>query len=91
MNEQTIQANKRFFEKKEDVPRQAYTMGIKTIMQARKILVVVSGEDKADIVAKAFFGPVTPDVPASILQMHPDVTVVADAAALAKVPQSKTL
>ena len=87
----TIEANKRFFEKKEDVPRQAYTMGIKTIMQARKILVVVSGEDKADIVAKAFFGPVTPDVPASILQMHPDVTVVADAAALAKVPQSKTL
>ena len=63
----------------------------KRFMQARKILVVVSGEDKADIVAKAFFGPVTPDVPASILQMHPDVTVVADTAALAKVPQSKTL
>ena len=91
LQERTIEANKRFFASADEVPRQAYTMGIKTIMQARKILVVVSGEDKADIVAKAFFGPVTPDVPASILQMHPDVTVVADAAALAKVPQSKTL
>ena len=62
-------------------------MGIGTIMQAKKILVVVSGEDKADIVAKAFFGSVTPQVPASILQMHQDVTLVADAAALSKVPQ----
>ena len=59
-------------------------MGIKTIMQARKILLVVSGEDKAEIVRDAFFGPVTPKVPASILQMHPDVTIVADEAALSK-------
>lgn len=80
----TIEANKRFFEKEEDVPRQAYTMGIQTIMNAKKVLVVVSGEDKADIVAKAFAGPVTPQVPASILQMHPDVTVVGDEAALSK-------
>lgn len=80
----TIEANKRFFEKEEDVPRQAYTMGIQTIMSAKKVLVVVSGEDKADIVAKAFGGPVTPQVPASILQMHPDVTVVGDKAALSK-------
>lgn len=62
-------------------------MGIGTIMRAKKVLVVVSGEDKADIVAKAFFGPVTPSVPASILQMHNDVTIVADAAALSKIPQ----
>ncbi len=60
-------------------------MGIKTIMQAKKVLVVVSGEDKADIVQKAFFGPVTPKVPASVLQLHSDCTVVADAAALPKV------
>ena len=80
----TIEANKRFFEKEEDVPRQAYTMGIQTIMSAKKVLVVVSGEDKADIVVKAFAGPVTPQVPASILQMHPDVTVVGDKAALSK-------
>ena len=87
LQERTIEANKRFFASADDVPRQAYTMGIKTIMQAKKILIVVSGEDKADIVEKAFFGPVTPSVPASILQMHQDVTVVADAAALSKVTQ----
>lgn len=80
----TIEANKRFFASADDVPKQAYTMGIKTIMMAKKILVIVSGEDKADIVKNAFFGPVTPQVPASILQMHPDVTVVADEAALSK-------
>ena len=61
---------------------EAYTMGIKTIMQAKKILVVVSGEDKAEIVKKAFFGPVIPGVPASILQMHNDVILVGDEAAL---------
>ena len=82
LQERTIEANKRFFESADEVPRQAYTMGIKTIMQAKKILVAVSGEYKAEIVKKAFFGPVTPTVPASILQMHNDVTVVADEAAL---------
>ena len=81
LQESTIQANKRFFEKVEDVPTQAYTMGIGTIMQAKKILVVASGADKAEIVKKAFFGPITPQVPASILQLHPDVTVVVDEAA----------
>ena len=85
LTKSTIDANKRFFEKEEDVPRQAYTMGIKSIMQAKRILVVVSGADKADIVAKAFFGPVTPQVPASILQLHPDVSIVGDAAAFSKI------
>lgn len=84
LTQSTIEANKRFFEKEEDVPRQAYTMGIKSIMQAKKILVVVSGEDKADIVAKAFAGPITPEVPASVLQLHNDVTLVGDKAALSK-------
>lgn len=88
LTERTIEANKRFFEKEEDVPRQAYTMGIGTIMSAKKVLVVVSGEDKADIVAQAFAGPVTPMVPASILQMHPDVTIVGDKAALSKLLQA---
>lgn len=87
LTESTIEANKRFFASADDVPRQAYTMGIGTIMKAKKILVVVSGADKADIVAKAFFGDVTPDVPASILQFHPDVTVVVDEAAAAKLPR----
>lgn len=87
LQESTIEANKRFFASADDVPKQAYTMGIGTIMQAKKILVVVSGEDKADTVAKAFFGPVTPEVPASILQFHKDVILVADEAALSKVPR----
>ena len=78
----TIDANARFFTSVDEVPRQALTMGIQTIMQAKKVLVVVSGKDKAEIVKKAFTGPVTPEVPASILQMHPDVTVVGDEAAL---------
>lgn len=82
LTELTIEANKRFFEKAEDVPRQAYTMGIQNIMEARRILLVVSGADKAEILAKAIQGPVTPEVPASILQLHPDVTLVADEAAL---------
>ena len=85
LTESTIQANKRFFEKESDVPRQAYTMGIGTIMSAKKILVVVSGEDKAEILNKIINGPITPQVPASILQLHPDVTIVADNAALSKV------
>ncbi|RGU95557.1 glucosamine-6-phosphate deaminase [Clostridium sp. AF15-17LB] len=84
LTESTIEANKRFFASESDVPRQAYTMGIKTIMQARKVLVVVSGIDKADILAKVVNGPVTPAVPASILQMHNDVIIVADEAALSK-------
>ena len=84
LTESTIEANKRFFASIDDVPKQAYTMGIGTIMAVKKILVIVSGADKAAIVKKAFTGPVTPTVPASILQMHPDVTVVCDAAAYAE-------
>ena len=79
----TIEANKRFFDGNVDlVPKQAYTMGIRTIMQARKVLMVVNGVGKAEIVKKAFFGPVTPEVPASILQLHPDFILVADEEAL---------
>lgn len=85
LTESTIEANKRFFASADDVPKQAYTMGIKTIMQAKKILIVVNRENKADIVERAFFGPVTPEVPASILQLHNDVTLVGDEAALAKI------
>ena len=87
LQERTIEANKRFFASADDVPRQAYTMGIGTIMRAKKILLVVSGQDKAETVAKAFFGPVTPEFPASILQFHPDVTIVGDQAAFSKIPR----
>lgn len=82
LTESTIKANQRFFASPEDVPKQAYTMGIQTIMQARKVLVVVSGEDKAAIVKEAFTGPITPKVQASVLQLHNDVIVVGDEAAL---------
>jgi len=84
LTDDTIEANKRFFDKKEDVPKQAYTMGIKAIMHAKKILLVVSGEKKAKAIAKTIYGPVTPDVPASILQLHNDVTIVGDEAAFSK-------
>ena len=83
--ERTIEANQRFFASRDEVPRKAVTMGIGTIMAARKVVLVASGAEKAPIVKEAFFGPVTPQVPASILQMHPDVTLVADEAALSLV------
>ncbi|MCM1154581.1 MAG: glucosamine-6-phosphate deaminase [Roseburia sp.] len=81
----TIQANQRFFASIEEVPRQAYTIGIQTIMQAKKVLVVVSGTEKAAIVKEAFFGKITPQVQASILQLHRDVIIVADEAALSAI------
>lgn len=84
LTQSTIEANKRFFASIDDVPKQAYTMGIGTIMKARKILLVVSGTDKAQILHDVLCGPVTPDVPASILQLHSDVIVVADEAAMSK-------
>ena len=77
----TRDANKRFFASLDEVPTAAFTMGIGTVMAARKIVMVVTGADKHDILMKSFFGPVTPEVPASILQFHPDVTVICDAAA----------
>ena len=82
LTESTIDANKRFFESENDVPRQAYTMGIKTIMQARKVLVVANGLAKAKAVKAVVSGPVTPECPGSILQMHPDCILVADEEAL---------
>jgi glucosamine-6-phosphate deaminase len=75
LKQSTIDANSRFFEKIEDVPRRAITMGIKSIMSARKIL-LVAGADKKDIIERALFGPITPQVPASVLQFHNDLIVV---------------
>ncbi len=76
LEETTIRANSRFFDNIEDVPKRAITMGIGTIMKSKKILLIASGADKRQIVEKAFYGPVTPEVPASILQFHPDFTLV---------------
>ena len=76
LHESTIQANARFFASEADVPRQAVTMGIGAIMKAKKVVLIANGKAKKEIVQKAFFGPITPAVPASILQLHPDLTVV---------------
>ena len=87
LTEMTRSANKRFFASLDEVPSAAISMGIGTVMAARKIVMIVTGADKAEILAKAFFGPVVPSVPASILQLHPDVTVICDAAAASRLPR----
>ena len=84
LTETTIQANKRFFDSEKDVPKQAYTMGIGTIMRCKKLIVVVSGKDKASILKQVIQGPVTPEVPGSILQFHPDCIIIADEDALSE-------
>lgn len=84
----TIEANKRFFDSADEVPRRAYSMGIHTIMTAKKVLVVASGEDKAWAIRESCFGPVTPQVPGSILQLHSDAIIIADEAALSLCPEA---
>ena len=81
----TISANSRFFENESMVPRQAYTMGMMAIMQAKRIVMIATGANKAQAVYDAFCGPVTPKMPASILQLHPDFVLVADEEALSLV------
>ncbi|MGN0115235.1 MAG: glucosamine-6-phosphate deaminase [Acutalibacteraceae bacterium] len=80
----TIDANSRFFASKNDVPKQAITMGIGCIMSARRVLLIASGSDKADAVYRAFCGPINPNCPASILQLHNDVVLVGDEKALSR-------
>lgn len=88
LTESTIQANSRLFDNADDVPRQAYTMGVQTIMYARSILILASGREKAQAVYDMCFGPVTPQCPASILQLHTSCTVIADEEALALCPEA---
>ena len=87
LTDMTREANKRFFSSIDEVPTAAVTMGVGTVMAARKIVMVITGADKADILYKVFFGPVMPEVPGSILQFHSDVTLICDEAAAAKIPQ----
>ena len=82
--ESTVRDNARLFEDISEVPRKAYTMGIKQIMQVKKILILASGANKADAVYKMVKGEVTEQVPASVLQLHPDCTLIADEAAARK-------
>ncbi len=82
LDESTIKANSRFFDYEDDVPRHALTMGIGPIMNAKTVLLCVNGKTKASILKQVLFGPITPKVPGSILQLHPHLTVVADEEAL---------
>jgi len=84
LTEMTRRANQRFFSSFDEVPTAALTMGIGTVMAARKIVIIITGADKADILHKVFYGPVKPEVPGSILQFHPDVTVICDKAAASR-------
>ena len=78
LDEQTIKANSRFFDSIEDVPVKAISMGIKTIMNSKKIILLASGINKAEVIQKAVKGKINPNVPASILQLHNDVTIIID-------------
>lgn len=81
LDERTRQANARSFSSIDDVPTQAITMGIGSIMKAKTVLLVVSGEDKAEIVHRSLTGPITTQCPASLLQTHPSLIVMMDTAA----------
>ena len=78
LHENTIQANSRFFSSLEKVPKYAVTMGIKSIMQCRSVMILASGGSKADAIKKALEGPITPELPASVLQLHRDLIVIVD-------------
>jgi len=78
LEEKTIEVNSRYFQSIEEVPTKALSMGIKTIMHSKKIVLLASGIAKAEAVAKAVNGPISPEVPASILQLHEDVTIIVD-------------
>lgn len=84
LTESTIEANKRYFDKAEDVPTHALSMGIGSIMQSKKIILMAFGENKADAIKGMLEGPVTEDLPASVLQNHQDVIVIVDEDAASK-------
>lgn len=78
LDEETIEANSRFFNNKEEVPTKALSMGMKTIMNSRKIILLANGEEKAEAIKQAVQGSIMPETPVSILQLHPDVTIIVD-------------
>lgn len=85
----TVEANARFFESKDDVPKFAYSMGIKSILSAKRILLFAYGLGKADAVQAMMEGPISEDLPASALRNHPDVTIIVDKDAASKLDISK--
>ncbi|MDA3847657.1 MAG: glucosamine-6-phosphate deaminase [Vallitaleaceae bacterium] len=78
LDEDTIEANARFFKSVDDVPRKAISMGIRNIMHTKKIILIANGANKASILKEMLFGPVTPNIPASVIQLHNDVTIILD-------------
>lgn len=84
LSQSTIEDNQRFFDAIDDVPRYSYSMGIASIMEAKQIILLAFGANKADAVALSVDGPITEAVPASILQTHPNVTLILDEAAASK-------
>lgn len=85
LSESTIKANARFFEKEEDVPRHAITLGIGGIMKAKTILLCANGKSKASIFKEVLYGPITPEVPGSILQLHPRLIAIGDREAFSEI------
>ena len=90
LDNQTIEDNSRFFDSMDEVPNQAISMGIKTIMRAKKIILMASGIEKADTIRDSIYGNITPTLPASVLQLHPNVTYILDKAAASKLDLHKT-
>ncbi len=88
LDEETIQANARFFATSDEVPRFAISMGMKTIMHAKKVILLANGKNKAEAIYKALYGGVRPDAPASILQLHRNVTVIVDKEAASLLPDA---
>lgn len=88
LSQSTIDANSRFFDNYEEIPREAITMGIKGIMDAKHIVLIVNGAKKANILKEALCGPITPNVQASILQLHNNVTIIADSEALSELKKT---
>lgn len=89
LDEQTIKDNSRFFDNIEDVPTKAISMGVKTIMHAKKIILLASGKEKADAIYEAIYGKITPNLPASVLQLHPDVVFIVDKEASSRLDVDK--
>jgi len=87
LDEGTIMDNARFFQSPDRVPRQAISMGIKTIMRSRRVLLLASGSEKAQVVYDMIYGQITPELPASVLQLHPDTTVIVDGNAANLLPE----
>ena len=85
LSEETLDANQRFFDTRDEVPQKAITMGMRGILSARRIVLLASGKAKAQAIKDTLTGPVTPQVPASVIQLHPEVTVIADKEALSEI------